>query len=189
MRITCDLSGSESLADRLITYFLPHGFEAMSFVDLGCGDAPRTRWIRFGESTWVDPYPRPGSPSPLIRMDAVEFLKTSKVFDVTFSLDMIEHLDKEKGREFLRLMDAKTRHLAVLFTPLGEMLLNPSDPMGHRSGWLPEEFENIGWHTIIFPRFHNPWQDGRVWGAFFAVRTGDLSRARAVLDLERVLAP
>jgi hypothetical protein len=59
--------------------------------------------------------------------------------------------------------------------------------MGHRSGWLPEEFEKIGWHTIVFPKFHNPWQDGRVWGAFFAVRTGDLSRARAVLSGERVV--
>ena len=50
------------------------------------------------------------------------------------------------------------------------MLINPSDPTGHKAGWWPDEFEEHGYRTWVFPRYHAPWLDGFIWGEFYAWR-------------------
>lgn len=85
-------------------------------------------------------------------------------------LDMIEHLWRPRGKELLRLVTEKAGRLALFFTPLGPMQINPSDPTGHRAGWWPEELEAYGYRTWVFPRYHAPWSDGRCWGGFYAWR-------------------
>ena len=87
---------------------------------------------------------------------------------MVFCHDMIEHLDHAGGEELLRLVTARARRLAVFFTPLGPMLLNPTDPADHRSGWWPEEASSAWATAPAFPRFHDPWDDGLIWGGFYA---------------------
>jgi hypothetical protein len=43
----------------------------------------------------------------------------------------------------------------IFFTPLGDYMVDDSlDPEGHHSGWLPEDFEQLGWATIVLPDYH-----------------------------------
>lgn len=185
MRITTTLKGSEGLADRIIASLLPIGTPEMSLVDLGCGNAPRTRWITAASQTFVDTLKTAHSPTSTIQSDLFAFMRRpGSYFDLCFCLDVIEHFEKPMGYELLALIEERTRVMSVMFTPLGDMLINPSDPTGHKSGWLPEEFEQRGWGTIVLPRFHDPWLDGKTWGAFFAMRGGEISSVAAVISAE-----
>ena len=161
-------AGSEALHHEILTSLLPDGHEPLSLLDVGCGTAPVTRTFACQKRTFLD-VARPDSPpEPFLEADALSFIRETRPYDMIFSLDMIEHLDRPIGEELLALMPRKARRLAVFFTPLGPMLINPHDPRGHRSGWWPEEFEALGYRTWAFPRFHDPWMDGHAWGAFYA---------------------
>jgi len=176
MRMTSMVKGSEGLADRIITSLLPGQTSDLSLADLGCGSAPRTRWIKARSQAFVDTQRNAGSPPKTIQADLFDFMRLpGSVFDLSFCLDVIEHFEKPRGLEILALVEERTRVMSMIFTPLGDMLINPSDPTGHKSGRLPEELEARGWDTIVLPRFHDPWLDGQTWGAFFAVRGSDLT--------------
>jgi hypothetical protein len=112
----------------------------------------------------------PDAPEPFVEADAVDLPKRGRAgHDMVFCHDMIEHLDRTVAEELLRLVTAKARRRAVFFTRLGPML-NPTDPAGHRSGWWAADFERLGYRyrTWAFPRFHDPWDDRLIWGAFYA---------------------
>ena len=161
---------SESLDGEVIRALLPDDHPRLSLLDVGCGSGARTRRIESAASTFLDVTRHPEAPDPFVRGDAIEFLRGARGHDMIFCLDMIEHLERPAGEELLRLITARAQRLTVFFTPLGPMLINPPDPTGHRSGWWPEDFAALGYHTWAFPRFHDPWMDGQVWGAFYAWR-------------------
>lgn len=96
--------------------------------------------------------------------------------DTIAALDVIEHMEKEKGLAFKHACERRAQ--AVIFTPLGFMPQpedGPVDAWGfhgqeyqrHRSGWLPEEFP--GWRCVVQEHFHS--RNGGSYGAFFAVWT------------------
>jgi hypothetical protein len=176
----------------LIAALLPPDMASLSLLDLGCGSAAPTRRIACARQTFVDLARAPDAPEPFVEADALEYLRRDRTgHDAIFCLDMIEHLDHPVGEELLRLVTARARRVAVFFTPLGPMLLNPTHPAGHRSGWWPEDFERLGYRTWAFPRFHHPWVDGITWGAFYAWRwtRPEPATALRLVALTKELAP
>src|SRR5262245_13050393 len=105
--------------------------------------------------------------------------------DTVFLVDVVEHLEKEDGRRLL----AQTEHIArsqiIIFTPLGYMPQHHCDGKDawgldgaawqeHRSGWLPEEFDE-SWQVLACNNFHAADNMARrlekPFGAFWAART------------------
>lgn len=164
-------AGSATLHHELLTALLPSDHAGLALLDVGCGDASVTRAMPVARRTFLDVARSPNAPEPFVEADAIEFLEgRASDHDLIFCLDMIEHLERPAGERLLALVTERARRLAVFFTPLGPMLINPADPTGHKAGWWPEEFEALGYRTWAFPRFHAPWLDGMVWGAFYAWR-------------------
>lgn len=68
-----------------------------------------------------------------------------------YMLDVIEHMEKDEGKEVLELAKTKAKRQVVVYTPHG-FQEQTEDAWGlggdywqtHRSGWTPDDFE--GWH-------------------------------------------
>jgi hypothetical protein len=105
--------------------------------------------------------------------------------DTVFLLDVIEHLDKEQGKELLAWVEKIARCQVVIFTPLG--FVKQEHPDGkdawgmdggnwqeHKSGWMPEDFDET-WQTYVTERFHYETNLGDPYsvpaGAFYAIKT------------------
>jgi hypothetical protein len=83
-------------------------------------------------------------------------------FDVILAIDVIEHLPKEDGLNFLRQLEKLNVRQVILTTPVGfvEMHHKNLKPLEdklqkHRSGWLPHEFRIRGYKVrgMIGPSF------------------------------------
>jgi len=80
---------------------------------------------------------------------AIEIFPEKSV-DTVFLMDVIEHLDKDKGKKLLEKTEKIARNQFVVFTPLGFISQEHDDEdawgmhggelQKHRSGWMPEEF-------------------------------------------------
>ena len=107
--------------------------------------------------------------------------------DTIFLLDVIEHLDKDRGLRLIKLTETLCRKQIVLFTPLGFIEqehdtiedawgLSGANLQKHLSGWLPDEFGE-GWEIIVCKDFHEFDNDGNKYeepkGAFWAVKNLD----------------
>ena len=145
-----------------------------SMVDLGCGFAPTTRKLLFKERTYVDIVQRDlAEEMPnFINEDILTFLYKGNFFDVVISTDNLEHFTKPSGW-FLLSRIKQISNKQIIFVPLGNYLVEKeptNDPDTHKSGWLPEEFEKLGWFTIVFP----VWHELLGIGSFFAYHCDDL---------------
>lgn len=69
----------------------------------------------------------------------------SDSFDVILALEVIEHLTKDEGMEFLKDLDRVNRRQVIISTPIGftEMYDYHSESQKHLSGWFPSEFQRI----------------------------------------------
>ena len=96
-------------------------------------------------------------------------------FDAVIALDLIEHLDKEKGFELLDAMEWVANEKVVVFTPNG-FLHQPADAnpwMEHRSGWDVSDFESRnyqvfganGWKVLRGAYAKIKWHPKIFWGA------------------------
>lgn len=97
-------------------------------------------------------------------------------FDAVIALDLIEHLEKEKGFELLDAMEQVAGKRVVVFTPNG-FLDQPADDnpwMQHRSGWSTEDFRarnyrvhgSNGWKPLRGAYAKIKWKPRLIWGAF-----------------------
>ncbi len=87
-------------------------------------------------------------------------------------LDVIEHMEMERGRAILRLLE-EFEH-AVIFTPLGWYDQTDENPDGwglnggfwqkHRSAWSPDDFP--AWRVNVW----NTWHPSNGVGAILAIR-------------------
>lgn len=105
--------------------------------------------------------------------------------DTIYLLDVIEHLDKETGQRLLSMTECIARRQVVIFTPLGFVEqkrlhgdkdawgLNGADWQEHKSGWLPEDFDE-SWSIIACKDFHQYNNIGErldePFGAFWAIK-------------------
>ncbi len=74
----------------------------------------------------------------------------SNSFDCVVALDLIEHLEKEKGLELMQKMEKIAKKRVIIFTPngflpQGEFENNPWQI--HRSGWEVEEMQKYGYNV------------------------------------------
>ena len=121
-----------------------------------------------------------------------------KSVDTIFLLDVIEHLDKEKGEELLRLTESIARKQVVIFTPLGYVPqehpdgidawgLNGGAWQEHKSGWLPDDFDD-SWDIYACKEFHfidhngNPFD--KPYGAFWAIKTFDHEKTKVLFLIQ-----
>jgi hypothetical protein len=106
----------------------------------------------------------------VLQADALRALGFISSVDTITALDVIEHMTRVEGEEFVRRALEVASQQVIVFTPLGYLPQPPVDAwrMGggewqeHRSGWTPADFP--GWRIVKLPGFH---PGGH--GAFFAI--------------------
>ncbi|MBI2482143.1 MAG: class I SAM-dependent methyltransferase [Candidatus Vogelbacteria bacterium] len=128
--------------------------------------------------------------------DAIETFPDKSV-DTVFLIDVIEHLDKEEALDLLKQMEKIARVQIIIFTPLGFMPQHHSDGKDawgmnggswqeHRSGWLPEDFDDT-WEFFISEDFHTHDNLGKKFnkpqGAIWAVKTIGTFRKRNLVKI------
>lgn len=171
MDINLNSEGSLELWLSVVRRIIGRSTKKLSLLDLGCNEMTGTRHLRFGNVTAVDVEDCPLRPREFnfVQKDALEFVREhrSDWFDVIIASDFIEHLDKHTAFRLLARTILLT-NLEIIFTPLGDYCVNPNatSPHEHRSGWMPEELERIGFKTEVYPNWHPTLQTG----AFFAWR-------------------
>lgn len=119
--------------------------------------------------------------------DAVLPLLPDRSVDTIIAGDVIEHLPKGEGLVFLMEAERIARCQVAVFTPLGyypqaydhgttldRWGMNGGYWQAHRSGWLPDEFDD-GWECLCCDAYHDndeyeqPLE--KPFGAFYAIRT------------------
>ncbi len=164
--------GSADLQAEVLREIINGNAEWGTLLDLCCGEMTVMRHFlatresgSFKETIHVDVADCPLRPAdaPFIQMDVIKFMKAARIYSVAFCGDGLEHFTRKRGGELLKLMQKRAR-LSVIFTPLGDYLVEPQskNPDAHKSGWLPADLP--GWETMVFPNWH-PTLD---LGAFFA---------------------
>jgi hypothetical protein len=146
------------------------GNKRNDMIDLGCNLAPHTRKLLYTERLYVDILPRDlGEEQHRFRqVDILDIPHdvTSKKWDASFCLDVIEHLTKEDGWKLLKIMEDISER-QILFTPMDPWMMTTEEdknPESHRSLWRPEDIGKE-WFKIVFPVYHPSLQIG-AW--FFA---------------------
>ena len=138
-----------------------------SMIDICCGEAPNTRKLGFEKKTFVDIFHRDlkEESDNFINEDIFKFSKVY-TYDVAIAMDCIEHFPKKDGYQFLKIMDSLCDK-RIIFAPLGDYLIETTpttNPDSHKSGWLPDEFEEMGWATIVLPNYHPTLNIGAFFG-------------------------
>lgn len=108
-------------------------------------------------------------------LEALELMAPASV-DAVICIDMIEHVEKWRGRLILQQMRRVAKEVVAVFTPLG---FHPQEgdawDMGgeiwqrHRSGWLPGDFEMHGYVAETWSDFSHGKPDlpsGALWGTW-----------------------
>jgi len=165
-------------------------------LDIGCGIVPMN-YFRPKLHLMVEPwkeyadilsYRHAGDKSVLVlRIEALEALRqfADNSVDSIFLLDVIEHMDKDIGRQVIQESERVANEQIVIFSPLGfmpqHMENHESDAWGlsgtvyqeHRSGWMPEDF-SASWSCYVCETYHSNDFKGdkldQTVGAFFAIR-------------------
>lgn len=165
-------------------------------LDVGCGIVPqeffrpRFRILMEPWQEYVDVlrFRYAEDPSVLVlRQLAQEGLRAfaDGSVDTVFMLDLIEHMEKDVGRQVLVEAARVARQQVIVFTPYGFHANDAQDEQSgldawglhgtemqkHRSGWLPEDFP--GWRRWVCQSFHRQTKNGveERFGAMYAILT------------------
>lgn len=96
--------------------------------------------------------------------------------DLVLMIDVIEHLDKLDALNLIDELKKKTK-MIILFTPEGDTIGYSNHDMGnalqeHKSAWLPDELESLGFSVSVYEDFHTHVKDYPV-SAMWAVWSHD----------------
>lgn len=183
--------------DRLYYEAIKKMYPADILLDIGCGIRPQNHCIA-KKHVCCEPYQeyidvmisqnRGPKNFLFIKSDweGVLGLFPKKSVDTIVLADVIEHLDKEKGRNLLANSISLIKKQIIIFTPLGFMPQEHPDGKDawgmsggkwqeHKSGWVPEDFEGEEWSFFVSKEFHFYYHDGKKcekpYGAFWAIYT------------------
>lgn len=159
-----------------------------SVVDLMCHKSPYTPQLGFKYRTYVDILDRKLDDKKeqqyFIQSDVIDFLTRGNMYDVSLVIDGIEHLQKERAKTLIRLMEYCSDK-QIIFVPLGAYMVEKKsiNPDTHKSSWMPEDFD--GWAKIVMPKFHPQLKIG----AFFSFRCLNLEQEfeRVKNELKQIL--
>lgn len=138
--------------------------EAKTILDLGCEDGRLLTLLSDGKDwkvTGVDIFQKNVNRTAkrkiyikAIKGDIVEIskklIREKKKFDVVFCSQVIEHIDRKKGEEFLGLVDKLAKEKIIIGTPRGFMeqphaFLGDNPHQVHKSGWSEDDFRRRGY--------------------------------------------
>ncbi len=138
--------------------------EIESILDAACGLSLKSKYIPAKIRVGIDIYPEyfkhieADVPYVVMKGDIRKLREyfEPKSFDLVLVLDVVEHLEKEQSLDMLRQAEEVARKGVVIETPRGYLPTN-MDIWGHggdewqthRSGWEPEEFEKLGYKTVV----------------------------------------
>lgn len=175
MRLIIDKDGDGEIHLSVLKAICDTGSNG-SMIDIGCGFAPQTRQLGFKEKRYVDIVIRDlESENEFFERTDILYLVSTQAhvkYDVSICLDCIEHFNVKDGLKVIRWMEENST-TQIFFTPLGDYMIEPiatNNPDSHKSGWLPEDFEKLGYATIVFPNYHPKLNIG----AFFAFKSEKL---------------
>jgi hypothetical protein len=138
--------------------------EIISILDVACGLSLKSKYLSAQIRVGVDIYEpyfksiEADVPFVLVKYDVRKLsdIFPDKSFDLVIALDIVEHLEKEESLEMMRQCENIARKGVIIETPKGYIPQN-IDILGHgghewqthRSGWEPEEFEKLGYKTVL----------------------------------------
>lgn len=133
------------------------GNDRKSMIDLCCCEGNSTRYLEFNSELFVDIqcWPVWEGDARFIQAD-VRDLYPSVYFSTSFLLDAVEHFNLYDAIKLLGKMEDLSKK-QIVFTPLGDYLIEKeptTNPDSHKTGWQPKQFEEMGWATIVFPKYH-----------------------------------
>ncbi|WP_231702757.1 class I SAM-dependent methyltransferase [Desulfocucumis palustris] len=140
-------------------------------LDVGCGVGATLKDICCPVKVGVDAY-RPyleksASDDSFIKINFTAerlneiFLANS--FDGVTLIDVIEHFEKDVALDVLRQVEEIAAKMVIVFTPRGFFHQVEVDHYGlggesyqrHRSGWEVEDFLELGYHVVVFSKYHD----------------------------------
>ena len=83
-------------------------------------------------------------------MDVLEFMRTIVSYDVFLCIDVLEHFEKQAGRELLDLIRKKTKRESFIGLPMkvgNQRAVHGNELETHRSEWKKSELEEYGMVT------------------------------------------
>ena len=142
-----------------------------SVLDVGCGDGfPMVGFRNLRRNPEVAEY-MVGADEYLKSLSKCKFLKLydehilcdasilpfrEKSFDTVLCLNLVEHLKKKEGIMLINEVERIARKQVILYLPVGYLPQPHKDEnifLEHKSGWIPKEFENIGYNVRGFSGF------------------------------------
>lgn len=133
-------------------------------LDVACGLSLKSKFIPADIRVGVDIYDKyfdhieSNVPYVVIKHDVtkLEEIFTPKSFDVVIALDIVEHLEKDDSLKMIKMLEKIARKAVIIETPKGFVPQN-IDILGHggdefqthRCGWEVEEFNDMGYHTVV----------------------------------------
>jgi len=85
-----------------------------------------------------------------------------KSFDAVLALDLIEHLEKSKGLNFIKACEKLCKKLIIIFTLVGYLKQRPynGNPyQRHKSGYTPKEFRILGYKVYGVRGLKSLWKE------------------------------
>lgn len=100
----------------------------------------------------------------LILADASHLPFTSTSFDIAIASEVIEHMTKTNGLEFLKILE-RLAGVVIITTPNGHLETHEVGLESHQSGWGPSDLRKLGYivHGIGFKQYRSrllPWPFG-----------------------------
>jgi 2-polyprenyl-3-methyl-5-hydroxy-6-metoxy-1,4-benzoquinol methylase len=138
--------------------------EIVTILDAACGLSLKSKYIPAQIRVGVDIYEEyfkhieADVPYVVVKQDIRKLREIfqPKSFDLVIALDVMEHLAKEESLDVLRQCEEIAKKAVIIETPKGYLPTN-MDITGHgghewqthRSEWEPEEFERLGYKTVL----------------------------------------
>jgi SAM-dependent methyltransferase len=135
-----------------------------SLLDIGCGYNPPLKQVtsRVKRSVGIDAFQpsidkakKANTHTEFILADVMTYLEQIETgsYDVVMALDLIEHLEKERGYWLMEQMERIARRKVIIFTPNGFVPQRPYDNnpwQEHKSGWSWSEMKEAGYRLFGF---------------------------------------
>lgn len=131
-----------------------------SMLDIGCHFGEHTKNLNIERKLFMDIERQPNAPEPFWEFNVSNLRQaapTCGTFELVIALDLIEHLSKDEGNEFLSAVELVANKRIIIFTPLHGFMVNVhKNPThhDHKSGWEPEEFTSRGYEVVVDENFH-----------------------------------